>query len=62
VNHLWVGDQKGNLSEVLVSIPMMVETVEKKLKRNFTQSEWSYYMGPNVPYEPFISTRKEVRP
>lgn len=62
VNHLWVGDQKGNLSEVLVSMPVMVEAVKKKLKRDFTQSEWNYYMGQNVPYESFINTGKEVKP
>lgn len=62
VNHLWVGDQKGHLSEVLVSIPIMVETVKKKLKRDFTAAEWNYYMGQNVPYESFINARKEVKP
>lgn len=62
VNHLWVGDQRGNLSEVLVSIPMMVETVKKKLKRDFTQNEWNYYMGQTVPYESFFENRKEVKP
>ena len=62
VNHLWVGDQRGNLSEALVSVPMMVETVKKKLKRDFSQGEWNYYMGQNVPFESFLNARKEVKP
>ena len=62
VNHLWIGNQRGHLAEALISIPTMADMVKKKLKRNFTQSEWNYYIGPNVPYEPFITTEKEVNP
>ena len=62
VNHLWVGNQKGHLAEALVSIPMMAEMVQKRLKRNFTQSEWNYYIGPNVPYESFTNVGKEAKP
>lgn len=61
VTHLWIGDQNGNLSEALISVPIMVETVKKKLKRDFTESEWNYYIGPNIPFESFISARKEVK-
>ena len=62
VNHLWIGNQRGHLAEALVSIPTMADMVKKKLKRNFTESEWNYYIGPSVPYEPFITTEKEVKP
>ena len=59
---LWLGDQKGNLSEVLISVPMMVERIKHKLKRNFTKDEWNYYFGENIPYESFISTKgKEAK-
>ena len=61
-NYLWLGDQKGNLSEVLISVPMMVERIKHKLKRNFTKDEWNYYFGENIPYESFISTKgKEAK-
>ena len=61
-NYLWLGDQKGNLSEVLISVPMMVERIKHKLKRNFTKDEWNYYIGENIPYESFISTKgKEAK-
>ena len=62
VNHLWIGNQRGHLAEALVSIPTMADLVKKKLKRNFTQSEWNYYIGASVPYEPFITDGKEVKP
>lgn len=51
--YAWIGDYNGNLHEVLLSVPMMVERVSKKLKRNFTQEEWNYYIGENVPFEEF---------
>ena len=61
-NYLWMGDEKGNLSQILISVPMMVERIKSKLKRNFTQNEWNYYIGEKVPYESFISTKgKEAK-
>ena len=51
--YAWIGDQNGDLSEVLLSVPMMVEKINKELTRNFTQEEWNYYIGQNVPYEKF---------
>ena len=49
----WMGDYNGNLSEVLLSVPEMVERISRKLKRDFTREEWNYYIGSNVPYESF---------
>ena len=49
----WMGDYNGNLSEVLLSVPEMVERIRRKLKRDFTREEWNYYIGSNVPYESF---------
>jgi hypothetical protein len=40
----------------------MADMVQKRLKRNFTQSEWNYYIGANVPYESFINDGKEEKP
>ena len=61
-NYLWLSDQKGNLSEVLISIPLMVERIKHKLKRDFTQTEWNYYIGEKIPYESFLSEKgKEAK-
>lgn len=61
-NYLWLGDQKGNLSQVLISVPMMVDRIKHKLKRDFTQNEWNYYIGEKIPYESFLSKKgKEAK-
>ena len=61
--YVWIGDQNGNLTIALLSVPMMVERISKKLKRDFTIDEWNYYIGRKVPYESFMSTKgKEVAP
>jgi gas vesicle protein len=61
-NYLWLSDQKGNLSEVLISIPLMVDRIKHKLKRDFTQTEWNYYIGEKIPYESFLSKKgKEAK-
>lgn len=48
---VWSGDQNGNLTEALISVPQMQERLKNKLKRNLTREEWNYYIGRNVPYE-----------
>ena len=58
--YLWCGDQKGTLTESLISVPMMRKMLKEKLKRNLTREEWDYYIGRNIPYEAFIG--KEARP
>lgn len=56
----WIGDQEGNITEALMSVPMMVDIVHGKLKRDFTKEEWNYYIGNKVPYESFLTPdRKE---
>ena len=48
---IWSGDQNGNLTSALISVPDMTERLKNKIKRNFTRDEWNYYIGRNVPYE-----------
>ena len=52
--NVWCGDQKGTLTESLISVPMMRQMLKSKLTRNLTQEEWDYYIGRNIPYERFI--------
>lgn len=58
--YLWCGDQKGTLTQSLISVPRMRTMLKDKIKRNLTREEWDYYIGRNIPYEAFIG--KEVRP
>ena len=51
----WLGDSKGNLTAVNISVPQMVEVIKGKIKRDLTTEEWNYYIGQDVPYESFIS-------
>ena len=53
----WMGDIKGNLTAVNISVPDMVATIRKKLKRDLTPEEWNYYIGYDVPYETFLGTQ-----
>lgn len=61
--YVWIGDQNGTLSETLISVPTIVDRVRRQIKRNFTETEWKYYIGENVKYESLMSMgRKEVHP
>lgn len=51
MHFVWSGDQKGNLTRALISVPEMQKRLQTKLKRNMTHEEWNYYIGRNVPYE-----------
>lgn len=62
-DHMWIGDQRGNISEVLISVPKIIENVKAQVKRDFTTTEWNYYIGENAKYEPILKAgRKEKRP
>ena len=42
---------------------MIIEKVKKQLTRNFSETEWNYYIGENVRYESLMSMdRKEGHP
>ena len=49
-NYIWTGDQNGNLTETLVDPHIMATRVRDRLKREFTQEEWNYYVGKEIPY------------
>jgi WD40 repeat protein len=52
--YMWTGDQRGNLTQTITSVPLMAETIKKSLTRDFTREEWNYYIGSNIPYETFL--------
>ena len=52
-NHIWTGDQSGNLTRTLINVNMMGRQLKQSLKRNLTPEEWKYYVGENIPYEKF---------
>ena len=48
--YIWTGDNKGNVSAYLISLPVITEHIRKNVKRNFTQEEWDFYVGKGIPY------------
>ena len=48
-NTIWVGDASGSVSRIMVSPDEMAELIQKNLRRDFTEDEWNYYVGSNVP-------------
>jgi len=60
-DYVWAGGQDGSITSVLISVPKMVEKMQGKLTRDFTQEEWAYFMGRQVPYESFMNARKGGR-
>lgn len=53
-NYLWVCDQRGVLTEALISVQRMAGQVNNRLTREFTDDEWNYYIGKNMKRERFI--------
>ena len=58
--NIWCVDQKGTLTESFISVPIMRQMLKKKVKRNLTREEWNYYIGRNIPYEPFIGKEAQL--
>lgn len=56
--HIWTGEQNGNLNYTTISVELMADKVLANLKRNFTQEEWEYYIGNQIPFETFINKGK----
>ncbi|MGM9689169.1 MAG: hypothetical protein ACI3YD_08970 [Alloprevotella sp.] len=48
-NILWAGDENGSLSRLVVSPNGMAELIRQNLRRDFTDEEWNFYIGANVP-------------
>ena len=46
---IWIGDESGAISRVMISPDKMAERIQKNLKRDFSEDEWNYYIGNNVP-------------
>ena len=52
-DYMWTGDQRGNLTQTVISVPLMVSKIKESLTRNYTREEWNYYIGSSIPYESF---------
>ena len=48
-NTLFTGDETGAMSRIMISPNEMAALIQRQLKRDFTDEEWAYYVGRNVP-------------
>lgn len=48
---VWTGDENATLSRIVISPDIMAQQIRNGLKRDFTEDEWNYYIGENIPYE-----------
>ncbi len=53
-NYIWTSEYNGSVNEHLISLPMIVQRIRQKVKRNFTPEEWNYYVGKEIPYRRFV--------
>ena len=52
---LIVGDEKGNLSRIVIDPQRMADQIYQHLTRNFTPEEWNLYIGEVSAYETYLS-------
>jgi hypothetical protein len=52
--YVWTSEYNGSVNEHLISLPMIAQRIRQKVKRDFTQEEWNYYVGKEIPYRSFL--------
>lgn len=50
---IFMGDEQGRLYRIPVSPDHMATVVRQGLRRDFTQEEWEYYVGKQIPFESY---------
>lgn len=52
--NIWLGCDGGGLSRFCISAERNAASTQSLLSREFTQNEWDFYLGRNVPYRTFM--------
>ena len=52
-DYVWTGEQRGIVTEYLISLPKIAQRLRQNVKRDFSQEEWNYYVGKGIPYTSF---------
>jgi WD40 repeat protein len=52
--YVWTSEYNGSVNEHLISLPMIAQRIRQNVKRDFTQEEWNYYVGKEIPYRSFL--------
>lgn len=48
--HVWIGTSNGSVVLMNVSADDMAQQLHRRMKRNFTEQEWTRYVGASIPY------------
>lgn len=51
---IWAGGLNGNISQYLVSLPLIAQRLKSKVNRNLTKEEWDHYVGKGIPYRELL--------
>ena len=47
---IWAGGLNGNISQYLISLPLIAQRLKGNVHRNLTKEEWDHYVGKGIPY------------
>ena len=47
---IWAGGLNGNISQCLISMPLIAHRLKSNVNRNLTKGEWDHYVGKGIPY------------
>ena len=47
---IWAGGLNGNISQYLISLPLIAQRLRSNVNRNLTKEEWDHYVGKGIPY------------
>jgi len=47
---IWAGGLNGNISQYLISLPLIAQRLKNNVNRNLTKEEWDHYVGKGIPY------------
>ena len=47
---IWAGGLNGNISQYLISLPLIAQRLKSNVNRNLTKEEWDHYVGKGIPY------------
>lgn len=58
---MWIGTASGYLINFCVNMQVNADANRKLLKREFTDTEWNYFIGPLIPRINFMEEKEEAR-
>ena len=54
---IWAGGLNGNISQYLISLPLIAQRLKSNVNRNLTKEEWNHYVGKGIPYRNLLNEK-----